>query len=159
MGGASLTTSADKVLDYAREVQQGDVWGRRPSLVVDEPGLGGGLIDTLRERGWEVTAFNGSARARDPRRFLNKRAEAFWHLRRCLEAGTVALPRDERLFEEALGVEWTISGGGQIQIAGKDLMRKDLGRSPDRLDAVTIALAASSGAFPRSRISFSSVRI
>ncbi|MDP2958008.1 MAG: hypothetical protein Q8N53_16400 [Longimicrobiales bacterium] len=157
--GAALTTSADRVIDYAREVQKRDIYGRRPSLWVDEPGLGGGLIDTLRERGWEVSAFNGSARPKDPRRFLNKRAEAYWHLRRVLEAGRVALPPDERLTEEALSVEWTIAPNGAIQIAAKDLQRKSLGRSPDRLDAVVIGLAASMEAFPPSRISFSHVRI
>lgn len=158
-GGAALTTSADRVIDYTRQVQARDVWGRRPSLWVDEPGLGGGLIDTLRERGWEVESFNGSAKPRDSRRFLNKRAESFWHLRRVLEAGKVALPPDDRLFEEMLASEWTISGGGQIQIAGKDLMRKELGRSPDRLDAVVIALAASMGAYSPPMIRFEHVRI
>ena len=55
------------------------------------------------------------------------------------------MPRNELLLEEALATEWMINASGQIQIIGKDLIRKELGRSPDRLDAVVIGLSKTVG--------------
>ena len=42
---------------------------------------------------------------------------------------------------------------------GKDLIRKALGRSPDRLDAVVIGLAVSLGGMRGPEIRFSSARM
>ncbi len=56
-------------------------------------------------------------------------------------------------------MEWQIAPNGTIQIMGKDLLLKALGRSPDRLDAVVIGLAASLGELRGPQIRFSSVRI
>jgi hypothetical protein len=42
-----------------------------------------------------------------------------------------------------LAIEWSEDTKGRIQIASKDLIRASLGRSPDRLDATTIALSVS----------------
>ncbi len=56
-------------------------------------------------------------------------------------------------------MEWQIAQNGTIQILGKDLLRKALGRSPDRLDAVVIGLTASLGGLRRPQIRFSTVRI
>ena len=67
-----------------------------------------------------------------------------------LEKGRIALPRDELLLEEALSVEWQINSGGRIQILGKDLLRKELGRSPDRLDSVVIGTFQTLGRIGRS---------
>ena len=84
---------------------------------------------------------------------------AFWHFRTVLEHGTIQLPPDTLLEEEALAVEWQIAPNGAIQIMGKDLLRKALGRSPDRLDAVVIGLFVSLGGLRSPQIRFSTVRI
>jgi hypothetical protein len=145
--GASITQSADRVIEHAKRIQfEPRNYQRRPAIWCDEPGLGGGVIDVLRSKGWQAMAFNGAETARDESRFLNKRAETFWHFRSALENGKVALPPDPVLEEEALAIEWSINPArGLIQILGKDLIRKAIGRSPDRLDAVVIGLAASLG--------------
>ena len=145
-GGASITETVDRVIAHGLAVQERDIWNRRPTVWVDEPGLGGGAIDVLKQRGYPTRGFNGSERASDPSRWLNTRAMAFWHFRTELEADNVTLPPDKLLLEEALSVEWTIAQNGAIQIVGKDLIRRQLGRSPDRLDSVVIALCASMGA-------------
>ncbi len=54
-------------------------------MVVDEPGLSGGVIDRLAEQGVPVVAYNGGRRAGlvpNPERFKNRRAAAYWMLRR-----------------------------------------------------------------------------
>ncbi|MBA3557200.1 MAG: hypothetical protein H0W30_01240 [Gemmatimonadaceae bacterium] len=148
--GASTTDSADRVLAMAHGLKTRHA---RPGIVVDEPGLGGGLIDVIRKTGWDVTAFNGASQAPEPTRFLNLRAASHWKFRELLENNVVSLPRDSMLEEEALAVEWQLStgGSGAVQIVAKDTIRKTLGRSPDRLDAVVIALWESVGRPPRPR--------
>jgi hypothetical protein len=145
--GASTTDSADRVLELAGSLKMGL---GRPRIVIDEPGLGGGLIDVIRKANWEVIAFNGAASAPEPARFLNLRAASHWKFRELLENSLISLPRDAMLEEEALAVEWQLAvGSGGIQIVAKDMMRKALGRSPDRLDAVVMGLWESVGAPPR----------
>jgi phage terminase large subunit len=164
-GGLSITDTADRVLEHANRLWQADAQtalarfndqptgGGTLDIWVDEPGLGGGCIDILRERVrdqrfhmFRVHAFNGAERSRaNADRYLNLRAESHWHFRTLLESNRIALPADALLEEEALAVEWQINQSGQIQILGKDLLRSTLGRSPDRLDAVIIGLAGSMG--------------
>ena len=138
--GASLTDSADIVLGLIEQH-----WTNRlvapPRVVVDGVGLGAGLVDVLRRARVAVVDYNGGSRSILPRLYLNRRAADHWALRTALEAGTIALPRDELLLEEALSVEWQTAPLGQIQIVSKDDIRKALGRSPDRLDAVVAGLS------------------
>ena len=157
--GASITDTVDRVIEHGRAVQARDIWNRRPTVWVDEPGLGGGAIDVLKRKGYPTRAFNGAERSSDPSRWLNKRAESFWFFRTSLEDGTVALPADRLVEEEALAVEWQISASGAIQILGKDLIRKELGRSPDRLDAVVIGLCAAMGGIRGPTVSFEGIAI
>ena len=94
---------------------------------------------------WNTHGFNGASKAGDETRFANARAHSHWILRTLLEEGKIALPPDSFLEEEALVVEWALNQAGKIQILSKDLIRGQLGRSPDRLDAVVIGLAHSRG--------------
>jgi hypothetical protein len=143
--GASITESANRMLQPARffECRMG-----RPTLVIDEPGLGGGCIDVIREKGWAVTAFNGASSSPDDTRFLNLRAQSHWRLRELLEQNIAALPRDEELLEELLAIEWQLSKTGKIQILSKDDIRSTLGRSPDKADAVVMGLWTTMGPPP-----------
>lgn len=70
-------------------------------------------------------------------------------LREALEAGEVALPDDEALFDELAAPRWRASSGGKIQVEPKDGLRDRLGRSPDRADAVVMAWWAGVGAATR----------
>jgi len=110
-------------------------------VIVDEVGLGAGVLDRLKEIGYRYHAypFNGGRRAHDQPRFLNARAESYWHLRQKLEAGEIALPRDEMLFDELVATRWRPTSDGRVQIEGKDDLKARLGRSPDRADAVAMA--------------------
>jgi len=153
--GASLTETAEKVMDYGSRIAAqsfGQKWagqwaGVRPICHVDEPGLGGGAIDVLRSKGYPVEAFNGSRKAIADytNRFKNLRAQSHWRFRELLEKGKIALPPDPLLEEECLAVEWQINAAGEIQVVGKDMIRKELGRSPDRLDSAIIGFAMGIG--------------
>jgi hypothetical protein len=112
-------------------------------IVVDEPGLGGGVIDRLEEQGVAVNAYNGGRRPEflpNPNRFLNLRAAAYWMLRQRLEDGELALPPDDRLADELTTIRWRVNSSGQIALEPKDRVRERLGRSPDAADALAAAV-------------------
>ena len=70
--------------------------------------------------------------------FLNQRAEWWWRFREALDPASgdaVKLPVDQRLAAELATPRWRLKGT-QVQIEDKDEIRKRLGTSTDRADAV-----------------------
>lgn len=110
-------------------------------VVVDEVGVGAGVADRLGELGYNVEPFNGGRSPRDGDRFLNRRAEAYWHLRDLLERGEIALLPEEALADELLAQVWRPTADGKVMLEPKEALRGRIGRSPDRADAVVMAFA------------------
>lgn len=109
--------------------------------VVDEVGLDGGMLDRLRENRWRASGFNGSRQAHDADRHFNPLADSYWTLRKLLVRGKVALPDDERLFEELLAIRWRPPPQEKVQLEWKEDMKGRLGRSPGRAGAVAMDFA------------------
>lgn len=147
-GATTTGQEADRVLEALED--RGLLEGTDPvALVIDEPGIGGGVIDEIRRRGWAAHGFVGGRKAHDTDRYLNRRSEAFWTLRRRLERGEITLPADEDLFRELLAHEWAVASGGRVQLEAKSDIAARLGGSPDRADAVAMAFAVSPATRPR----------
>jgi hypothetical protein len=66
-------------------------------VMVDEVGLGGGVVDRLREQSDPVVGLNGGSRPRDAERYENARAEWYWKLRDRFERGEIAIEPDDEL--------------------------------------------------------------
>ena len=117
--------------------------------MVDVIGLGAGVVDMLREGGYDVRAFNAATRSGLTDRsgelgFVNRRAAAWWHLRELLDPATearISIPDDDILTGDLLAPTWRTTSAGRIVIEGKDQIRKRIGRSTDRADAVVQAFA------------------
>jgi len=116
--------------------------------VVDVIGVGGGVVDMLREQNYKRTvAFNASAgTARKDRSgelgFVNTRASSWWALREALDPAfdpTIALPPDDELIGDLSAPRYLVTSAGKIQVESKDEIRKRLGRSTDAGDAVVQA--------------------
>jgi hypothetical protein len=115
--------------------------------VVDVIGIGAGVVDRLRELKYNVLAFNASeaSTAKDSSgelEFINKRAAAWWHMRELLDPANgedIALPSDDDLTGDLCAPHWKTTSGGKIQIESKDDIRKRLGRSTNKGDAVVQA--------------------
>ncbi|MEM9471245.1 MAG: terminase [Pseudomonadota bacterium] len=113
-------------------------------------GYGGSTYDHLRQS-LSPTQFNGAAAGpgRDKSGtlgFLNLRAAAWWALREALDpdyGGQIALPRDAELKSDLCAPTYKVVPGAKIQIEDKQELRKRIGRSPDRGDAVVMAHWAS----------------
>lgn len=91
--------------------------------------------------GFNITGVKfGSAAASS--NYFNKRAEMFGRLKEWLYQGG-ALPDDPILRQElnAIEIDTRKSDGGIIKLASKDIIRKKIGRSPGRADALALTFA------------------
>lgn len=120
------------------------------SVVIDMGGGYGGAVSMrLEDNNVLATKFNGAGQAASKTRdgalaFYNKRAEAWWKCREALdpdqEGGSViALPPDPELRADLAAPRWTLKPTG-IVLESKDDLRKRLGRSPGKGDAVVLSL-------------------
>jgi hypothetical protein len=109
---------------------------------VDDVGVGGGVVDRLREQRLPVVGLNGAARPRDRQRFANARAEGFWGLRERFERGDIDIdPDDDVLAEQLCCIQYRLDSAGRIQIESKEEMRSRGIPSPDRADGVMLVYA------------------
>ncbi|HHY95481.1 MAG TPA: hypothetical protein GX513_10815 [Firmicutes bacterium] len=117
------------------------------AIKVDVIGIGAGVVDRLKEQGYSVRGINVAEAAADPERFANLRSQLWWALRERLDPNPkvnpdpVALPPDDELLADLSGVKYRITSRGQLEVERKEDMKKRLGRSPDRADAVVLAFA------------------
>ena len=109
------------------------------AIFVDEGGLGGGVIDRLRELGEPVYGVHFGGRAPHRTRFFNTRAEIFWEVRMLLNDGLMTLPSDEELAGQLISLRYDVSSSGQVRLEGKPEMRKRGLPSPDKADALALA--------------------
>lgn len=109
------------------------------SIGVDDSGLGGGVTDRLRELGLPVVPCVAGAGAREEKKFINARAEMWWALREALAAGDITLPQDHKLSADLTNVEFSYDSRGRVKLESKADIKKRIGRSPDRGDALAIA--------------------
>lgn len=107
-------------------------------VVVDEIGIGAGVLDRLDQLGHRVEGLNVGASADRPGLYANKRAEIFWRLRKALEEGEVSLPDSEPLLAELSAFRFDYTGKGKIELEAKAETKKRVGRSPDLADAVAL---------------------
>lgn len=121
-------------------------------------GYGGAVSLRLRDNDIEAKRFNGAEASNRKTRdkalaFANKRAEAWWRFREELnpdqEGGSaIQIPPDPELRADLTAPRWELRAKG-IQIEGKEDIRKRLGRSPDKGDAVVMCFMESSAALTR----------
>lgn len=112
--------------------------------VIDTDGLGAGVTDRARELGFDVLAFHGGEKTdlKDRSKelgFLNRRAAAWWRLREALDPrfdSQVELPDDAELLGDLTAPKWKVTSNSRIQLESKEELKKRLGRSPDKGDAV-----------------------
>lgn len=122
-----------------------DTTGMHPEMetvVVDVGGPGGGVADHLADQGFDVAEYLSGASPVEQGRYRNARAESYWMLRKKLEAGSIAIPQDDELVRELLATSWFQGSGGKTQLESKKDIRKKLGRSPDRADALVMCFYA-----------------
>jgi hypothetical protein len=123
---------------------------RVTQILCDGTGVGGGLCDHLRRRGYLVTDVQFGARADqqiDGTRFANKRAEIWGLMRNALR--NLCLPNSQVLKEQLTGPEYSFSRTSDaILLEPKDAMKRRGVPSPDLADALACTFGAEIATLP-----------
>lgn len=113
---------------------------------LDVIGIGAAVYDSTKDT-FQVEPINVANKTTERDKsnqlaFANVRALLWWRLREALDPSnnpTLALPPDDQLRAEIISPQWSYSGG-TVKVESKDDIRKRLGRSTDRADALCLAL-------------------
>jgi hypothetical protein len=114
--------------------------------VIDEGGLGSGVVDRLAEQRYKVRGVNFGWKANSTA-YANKRAEMWGTMREWLKTASIgstgsnASQEDSYLKAELCGPEYKITSNGAIQLESKDSMKKRGVASPDVADALALTFA------------------
>ena len=112
----------------------------KPTLtVIDEGGLGYGILDRLNEQRYKVRGVNFAWASKTPIMYMNKRAELWGAMRDWLKSA--ALPPDRRLKADLTGVQQKLTSSGAIQLESKKDMRARGLASPDAADATAVTFS------------------
>ncbi|MEO4040221.1 PBSX family phage terminase large subunit [Hoeflea sp. CAU 1731] len=110
------------------------------AIFVDGVGVGGGVVDRLRQLGLKVIDVNGGSRASSSLRFRNKRAEMWSRMRDWLrDIGDI--PDDDELMIDLQSPEYSFDARNRIQIEKKEDMKRRGLLSPDIADALALTFA------------------
>lgn len=107
------------------------------ALHVDDTGVGGGMTDYLRSRGWRVVAINFGSKPQDPKKYDIISSEMWFRMRDVLKTST--LPDHEYLRAELSGRQWKMDRKERRCIESKEIFKKRYGKSPDLADACVLA--------------------
>ena len=113
-------------------------------VCVDDVGLGGGVTDGLKEEGFVIKPINAGSKADKPDKFVNMGTEMYWEMRDRFKNERMDIPDDEILMGQLTGRKYEITRKGQIKIEGKEDMKKRGLKSPDRADALALAIKGQS---------------
>lgn len=129
-----------------------------PVIVDVGGGYAGGVIERFKDNGIPYSRFDGAATSMAAAkgsglRFANKRAEAIWRFREELDptqegGSAIALPPDPELRAELASYHWTPTARG-ILIQSKQDIKKLIGRSTNKADAVVMCLSEGNKAAAR----------
>jgi len=120
-------------------------------IIVDETGLGAGVLDRLKEQelrsgNCSVYGFNGGEKADDNERYVNAVTEAWLELAKAIKAGMVDLDNNTNIISQLSSRRYKIQGDRRLALETKDDYKKRVKRSPDDADALAMAYSPLCGA-------------
>jgi phage terminase large subunit len=115
----------------------------RPGAInVDVIGMGGGVVDRLRELGLPVRGVNvGEAAATDEKRYMRLRDELWFKVKDWFDSRAVNIPQDDGLISELVSPKYKYESTGKLKVESKDDMKKRGVRSPNKADAFCLTFA------------------
>ena len=124
------------------EYDASPVASRPIEIFVDSIGVGGGVVDRLRELGLPVRGVNVSESPALGATYVNLRAELWYKLKTWLEQRNCKLPKDDALLAELIAPKYFFQSNGKIQIEGKEQMKRRGIKSPNKADALCLTFAS-----------------
>ena len=125
-----------RIVEHVKTLRAG---GFSVVIFVDGGGVGGGVIDRLRQLGYDVIEVQFGAKADDQKKYANKRAEIWARMRDWLAGGCLA--KDEALATDLTAVEYGFRPDDSILLESKESMKKRGLASPDDADALAVTFA------------------
>lgn len=122
----------------ARAMLARERWEWEMAMVDDTGGYGASAIDSMNLAGLPVSPVNFSGKATDPR-YFNKRSEMWFKMAQWIRAGG-ALPKEPDLVRELTAPTYTLDKG-RLRLEEKEQIKKRLGFSPDKADALALTFA------------------
>ena len=130
--GEDTMTVVGRVIDAIEEY--------KPVMtVIDEGGLGYGILDRLTEQRYKVRGVNFGSRAKNSIMWGNKRAEMWGTMKEWLR--TASIPEDRKLKSDLTGPMKKPNSSGTIFLEGKKEMKARGMASPDAADALCVTFA------------------
>lgn len=116
--------------------------GLKPSQITgDADGLGRPVIDRMAELGWPINQLHNNAAPNNPALYTNRAAELWDQAADQIRRGAVLLPDDPILIEQLAARRWKRWSDGKLALESKRDLKARGETSPDRADAVVVALA------------------
>ena len=114
-------------------------WNSEVEFIDGTGGYGAGVVDSMIRAGAQPYEINFASRP-DDARYKNKRAEMWFRFSDWVKRGGV-LPRCVDLKKELTSQTYGFSKDGKMILEDKEIIRKRLGYSPDRGDALALTFA------------------
>lgn len=133
--GLSITKLAEIVMMEA-DIMRPDI------IVIEATGVGAGVVDILRDRGYKVTEIHPGAAAIRHDLYINRRAEFYAELRDWLYEGG-CLAEDPELFKQLTTILYSLGrmDDTRMRIESKEDMKKRGLESPDDADTIALTFA------------------
>lgn len=114
----------------------------KPALTnIDIGAMGAGVLDRLREQGFDVRGINFGGSPTDKVKYANKRAEMWGETAAWLKEGG-EIPDDQELRQDLIGPEYSYTSAQQLLLEKKESMKRRGLPSPDCADALALTFAA-----------------
>ena len=110
-------------------------------VFVEGDGVGGGVIDILREYGYRVIEVTAGGGAENKEAYTNHRTELWRRIRDWLPGAS--LPKDSGLADDLAAPRYDYSLKGQLKLEPKDRMKKRGYASPNNADALAMTFSRS----------------
>lgn len=110
------------------------------AVFVDGGGVGGAVVDRLKQLGYKVVEVQFGAKASEDRKYANKRGECWGRMRDWLAAGGM-IADDPELAADLEAPEYGYDNQNRVQLEKKDDMKKRGLASPDDGDALALTFA------------------
>ena len=163
--GSANLNAVDVAGQVLRQIEDAErlaatgAWRKPVRVKIDSVGVGWGVSSILetwkseRRHSAEIVRVNVGERSGSPQQFANQRAEMWWNARTLLQPDSggrqeVRLDIDRKTAAQLSVPRYGSDSSGRIAIEKKDAMRKRGVPSPDRAEAILLALYET----PRGRV-------
>ena len=129
------------LMDLARSVAELMLQRNPDHVVIDEVGMGYGILDRLEELGFHNISGVNSTRSAPCDGFQNLRAYLYWRMKERIEQGQLKLPVHKELKEDLGSQVYFFNDRNNLQLEPKRKVKERLGRSCDYSDALALTFS------------------